>query len=115
MNQKLQMINVYPEVDLKAETDITNGTILEIGVKAERDTVETKAVIDIGIEVVIGIIKINHIEIEVETAIEKEVKNGVGLEVMTVTEIEISLTTVILEEVEAEIDQGKKDMKKSML
>lgn len=121
MNQKLQMITVYLEVDLKAETDITN-TILEIGVKVERDTVEIKAVIDIGIEVVIGTIEINHIEIEVETVteievknvVEIEVKNGVELEVMTVTEIEIGQTTEILEEVEAEMDLGKKNMRKSM-
>lgn len=122
LNQKFQMINIYPEVDLKAEIDITNNTILEIGVKVERDTVETKAVIDIGIEVVIDTKEINHIkievvtvtEIEVKNVVEIEVKNDVGLEVMTVTEIEIGLTTEILEEVEAEMDQRKKDMKKSM-
>lgn len=123
MNQRHQMINVYPEVDLRAVIDTTNNTIPEIGVKAEKGTVETKVVIDIGIEVEIDTIEINHIEIEVEivteievkNVVEIEVKNGVGLEVMTVTEIEIGLKTVILEEAEAEMDQRKKDMKKSML
>lgn len=87
-------------------TDITKTIVQETGVKVGMDTVETKVVIGIEIRVVIGIVKINYIETEAK----KEEEIGV----MIVTEIEIGLTIIIQEEVEAGMDLEKTNVKNSM-
>lgn len=101
------MLNDYQEVDLGVVINNQNIIILKIEVGAEKDITE--------IEVVIGTIKINPIEIEVEIVIEIEVKKEGGIEVLTVTEIEINMNIVVLEEAEAEIDLKERNVKKSML
>lgn len=86
--------------------DTTDTIALETGAKVVMDTIKTEVVIGIGIKVVTGIVKINHIEAEVK----KEEETGV----MIVSEIKVDLNIIILEEAEAGMDLEKTNMKNSM-
>jgi len=85
---------------------IRTGVMIEI-IKINPTGTEVEIVLEIGVKKDEGIKALNVIEIEVMIVTK--------IKVMTVIKIEIDMTIVILEEVEAEMDREKKNMKKSMV